>query len=300
MKNNIMLSIMLSIMLLTVFPVGALAVVVDTISKSNIAKTYIYPYEEDDTESYILYDDSTKESINKNFVALFINGSIIKNANLITENDRILLPVRILAENLGAQIKWDSKTGKVTIIDAENTIELFIDHKNAKINGEKIDLDVAPRIFNNSTYVPIRFVAEALNAKIDFFNGKDLTQQHILPRMPHVMVSRYPSSVEMLSKEEAIEKVREELIVAFENKFGEFIPLAENEEPSKEDDKAILRDVITNLNIESENDRYYVVPVMFDFWIDKYTGDIYTFYNGLRMSINIFNPYAENALSFAG
>lgn len=39
---------------------------------------------------------------------------------------------------------------------------------------------------------------------------------------------------------------------------------------------------------------------LIDFWIDKYTGDIYTFYNGLTMSINIFNPYAENALSFAG
>lgn len=299
MKNNTMLSIMLSIMLLTVFPVGALAA--DTISKTNIDKTYIYPYERgDDTEFYILYDDSTKEPISKDFVGLFINGSIIKNANLITENNRILLPIRIVAENLGARIEWNSKKGKVTIIDAENTIELFMGQKNAKINGEKFDLDVAPKIFNNSTYVPMRFVAEALNAKIDYFNGKDITHQHILPRMPHAMISRYPSKVEMISKEEAIEKARQELILAFENKFGKFIPLAENEKPSKEDDKAILRNVITNLKIESQNDRYYVVPVMFDFWIDKYTGDVYTFYNGLRMSINIFNPYAENALSFAG
>jgi len=161
-------------------------------------------------------------------------------------------------------------------------------------------LDVAPKIFNNRTYVPIRFVVEALNAKVDYFDGKDTTKPHIVERMPHVMISRYPSNVKILSKEEAIQKAREQLIIAYEKKFGEFIPLAENEEPSKEDDKAILRDVISNLTIKSENDRYYVIPVMYDFWIDKYTGDVYTFYNGLVMLINIFNPYDEDALSFPG
>ena len=273
----------------------------DTMPKTNIDKTSIFPYEgRDDTEYYIIYGDSTKEPISKEFIGLFINGSIIKNSNLITENDRTLLPVRNIAESLGAKVYWDSKTRKVTIIDAENTIELFIDNKNAKINGKEFVLDVVPKIFNNYTYVPVRFVAEALNAKVNYFDGKDITKPHIVIRMPHVMISRYPDNVKTISKEEAIERVREQLIIAFKKKFGEFIPLAENEKPSREDDKAILRDVITNLKIESENDRYYVIPVMYDFWVDKYTGDVYTFYNGLVMTINIFNPYDEDALSFPG
>lgn len=302
MKKTKMLSIMLTIIFLTAFSVRTFAEDVDdTMPDTNIDKTSIYLYEGmDDIERYIIYGDSTKETISKDFIGLFINGSIIKNANLITENERILLPIRIVTENLGARIDWDSKTRKVTIIDAENTIQLFIDKKNAKINGKEYNLDVAPKIFNNRTYVPIRFVVEALNAKVDYFDGKDTTKPHIVERMPHVMISRYPSNVKILSKEEAIQKAREQLIIAYEKKFGEFIPLAENEEPSKEDDKAILRDVISNLTIKSENDRYYVIPVMYDFWIDKYTGDVYTFYNGLVMLINIFNPYDEDALSFPG
>lgn len=297
-----MLSIMLTIIFLIAFSVRTFAEDVDdTMPNTNIDKTSIYLYEGmDDIERYIIYGDSTKETISKDFIGLFINGSIIKNANLITENERILLPIRIVTENLGARIDWDSKTRKVTIIDAESTIQLFIDKKNAKINGKEYNLDVAPKIFNNRTYVPIRFVVEALNAKVDYFDGKDTTKPHIVERMPHVMISRYPSNVKILSKEEAIQKAREQLIIAYEKKFGEFIPLAENEEPSKEDDKAILRDVISNLTIKSENDRYYVIPVMYDFWIDKYTGDVYTFYNGLVMLINIFNPYDEDALSFPG
>lgn len=301
MRNKI-LSFMLTIIFLIAFSVRTFAEDVDdTMPNTNIDKTSIYLYEGmDDIERYIIYGDSTKETISKDFIGLFINGSIIKNANLITENERILLPIRIVTENLGARIDWDSKTRKVTIIDAENTIQLFIDKKNAKINGKEYNLDVAPKIFNNRTYVPIRFVVEALNAKVDYFDGKDTTKPHIVERMPHVMISRYPSNVKILSKEEAIQKAREQLIIAYEKKFGEFIPLAENEEPSKEDDKAILRDVISNLTIKSENDRYYVIPVMYDFWIDKYTGDVYTFYNGLVMLINIFNPYDEDALSFPG
>lgn len=302
MKKTKMLSIMLTIIFLIAFSVRTFAEDVDdTMPNTNIDKTSIYLYEGmDDIERYIIYGDSTKETISKDFIGLFINGSIIKNANLITENERILLPIRIVTENLGARIDWDSKTRKVTIIDAENTIQLFIDKKNAKINGKEYNLDVAPKIFNNRTYVPIRFVVEALNAKVDYFDGKDTTKPHIVERMPHVMISRYPSNVKILSKEEAIQKAREQLIIAYEKKFGEFIPLAENEEPSKKDDKAILRDVISNLTIKSENDRYYVIPVMYDFWIDKYTGDVYTFYNGLVMLINIFNPYDEDALSFPG
>ncbi|UNK18733.1 copper amine oxidase N-terminal domain-containing protein [Paenibacillus sp. N3/727] len=177
---------------------------------------------------------------------------------------------------------------------------LFIDDKNAKMNGKTFNMDVAPKIIQHYTYVPLRFVAEAPNAKVDYFNGKDLTQLHILPRLPHVLISRYPSDAKILSEEAAIAKLKQELVIAYEKKFGEFIPLGASEKPGQDDDKAILRNVISHLKVASENDCYYVVPVMYDFWIDKYTGDIYTFYNGLAMSINKFDPYAENALSFPG
>jgi hypothetical protein len=52
--------------------------------------------------------------------------------------------------------------------------------------------------------------------------------------------------------------------------------------------------------VKSENDRYYVIPVVYDFWVDKYRGDVYTFYNGIVMQINIFDPNAEGALAFPG
>jgi len=159
---------------------------------------------------------------------------------------------------------------------------------------------VAPKIINDFTYVPLRFVAEALHAKVDYFDGEDITKAHILLRVPHVMISRYPDNAKMLTKEEAVEKLREQLIIAYENKFGTFIAFSSNEKPKEDNDKENLRYVISNLEIASENDRYFAVPVVFDFWIDKYTGEVYVFYNGQTMTINIFDPYSEYALTFAG
>jgi hypothetical protein len=36
------------------------------------------------------------------------------------------------------------------------------------INNQKVDLDVYPKIIDSRTMVPIRFVSEALGAKVDW------------------------------------------------------------------------------------------------------------------------------------
>lgn len=162
-------------------------------------------------------------------------------------------------------------------------------------------MDAAPKLHNNSAYVSAGFVAEALNAQVSYFDGEDKSKTHIVVRMPHVMIGRYPDSVRKLSEEEAAEIVREQLIIAFEKKFGEFVPFGEDEDVGgRLNEEASLRKIITNLAVESENGRYYSIPVVYDFWVDKYTGDVYTFYNGIVMAINIFDPYKEGALAFPG
>ena len=298
----------IAIVFLLAFPVYVSAN--EGIPKTNIGNITIVPPNEGSLEEgFIQYGDSSKEILEENYIGLFINGSIIKNANLIIENDRTLLPLRLISEYLGAKVDWEPTARMVTITDEDNTIELFIDNENAKINDKEYVIDAAPKILNDVTYVPARFVAEALNAKVDYFDGVDTTNTHIVIRMRHVMISKYLDNAKEFTKEEAILLVKQQLIIAFEKKFGEFIPFDNNEKYGKdagrtiwsdEDEKAHMRDVITNLKIQSENDRYYVMPVVFDFWFDKYTGDIYVFYNGQGMSISVFDPYSEGALAFVG
>ncbi len=84
----------------------------------------------------------------------------------IIANDRTMLPVRYVAEALGAEILWDGATSTATIKTDTVTIKLVVGVAVANVNGQAIPLDVAPFIENSRTYMPVRFVAEQLGANV--------------------------------------------------------------------------------------------------------------------------------------
>ena len=101
--------------------------------------------------------------------AFTVNGkSKTLDSPPVIKNGRTLLPIRPVIESLGGTVAWDSATRKVTIKLGSTTIELWIDKKNAKVNGVTKTLDVAPQIINGRTMVPVRFVSENLGAKVDW------------------------------------------------------------------------------------------------------------------------------------
>jgi len=77
---------------------------------------------------------------------------------------RTMLPVRFVAEALGAEVEWNEKEQKVTITKGEITIIIYIDSDIAYVNGKETILDSPSLIENDRIYTPIRFVAENLNA----------------------------------------------------------------------------------------------------------------------------------------
>ncbi|MCT4619326.1 MAG: NEAT domain-containing protein [Marinisporobacter sp.] len=86
-------------------------------------------------------------------------------APLIKEN-RTLVPLRGICEALGAKVKWQGATRSILLSDGEMKIELQVDEKSAKVNGKTIKMDVAPKIINERTFVPIRFISENLKHEV--------------------------------------------------------------------------------------------------------------------------------------
>ncbi len=84
----------------------------------------------------------------------------------LIKNDFTLTPARFVAESLGAKVEWIGEQRKVVITKGDIVIELVIDNKEAKVNGETVMLDVAPCIINDFTYTPARFVAENLQSNV--------------------------------------------------------------------------------------------------------------------------------------
>lgn len=79
---------------------------------------------------------------------------------------RTMIPARMVSESLGATVAWDDKSRVVTITKGTDVITLTIDKTQAYKAGKVITLDVPARITNNRTYVPLRFISEALGSSV--------------------------------------------------------------------------------------------------------------------------------------
>ncbi|MGC9089243.1 MAG: stalk domain-containing protein [Caldisericia bacterium] len=94
---------------------------------------------------------------------------------------RTLLPIRWVAEPLGATVGWDGVEKKVTVTLKSTTIELWIGKNIARVNGVDTPIDpnnpkVVPMIISGRTMLPVRFVAENLGCQVDWdSNTKTVT-----------------------------------------------------------------------------------------------------------------------------
>jgi len=102
-----------------------------------------------------------------------------------------------------------------------------------------------------------------------------------------------------LTAEEAAELLRVALTEAYENIYGTFVPLDSKPEEYVPDAE-YLRWVISHLEVSEETEDGYTFPVIFPFFVDRYSGMICKVYNGLNPIMTEFDPLSSSALSFAG
>ncbi|MCP3807817.1 stalk domain-containing protein [Paenibacillus sp. Lou8.1] len=100
-------------------------------------------------------------------VEVFIDGKLQQYEQPATSiSGSMLVPFRAVFEALGAKVKWDGATKTVTATKGNTTIKLTVGSRDAYINGKLVRLNAAPRLINGKVMVPIRFVSEALGAKV--------------------------------------------------------------------------------------------------------------------------------------
>lgn len=92
----------------------------------------------------------------------------------INKENRTVVPVRFIAEALGAKVDWNGETRTVLIDQDEKHIELKIGAMQATVNSEIVKFDTKAEIYFDRTFVPLRFVSEALGATVGW-NGETRT-----------------------------------------------------------------------------------------------------------------------------
>ncbi len=86
----------------------------------------------------------------------------------ILKDGRVFLPIRYISEYFGAQVTWEDQTKTVTVKQGSKTISLQIGNSIAQIDGKEVSLDVPAFINGARTYVPLRFIGEALGRYVDW------------------------------------------------------------------------------------------------------------------------------------
>lgn len=110
-------------------------------------------------------------------ITVLINGVKLETevAPKIVEG-RTMLPMRAIFEELGATVTWMQEDKIIFATKGECLIVMQIDNnmmsvrKSGDENNKSVTLDVAPFIESDRTLVPVRAVAEALQAKVNWDN----------------------------------------------------------------------------------------------------------------------------------
>ena len=77
-------------------------------------------------------------------------------------NGRTLVPMRAFFEALGADVDWEDETRTAIGKRGDVEVRIPIGSTNPTINGVVHPIDVAAAIFDGRTFIPARFVSEAL------------------------------------------------------------------------------------------------------------------------------------------
>ena len=111
-----------------------------------------------------------------------VNNDVVsvEDAAPYVANDRTYVPFRALGEALGAKVVWDNDARTVTYTLGKTEVVMTIGEKTYTVNGEEKTMDVAPEITNDRTYVPVRFVGEALGFKVTALSAADGTTASVV------------------------------------------------------------------------------------------------------------------------
>lgn len=113
-------------------------------------------------------------------ISIFVEDKEIQSSVApILEQGRVLVPIRVVAESLGAKVSWDQKKNTVTIRKWSESVILTLGKNTASRDGKPnesgiIDLDVTVKKENNRIYVPLRFLSQQYGYIVDW-NGKSIT-----------------------------------------------------------------------------------------------------------------------------
>lgn len=108
-------------------------------------------------------------------VDVYVNGEYVyfpdQKPFVDTKTNRTYVPIRFVAEELGAKVDWDAQKMTAVIGRDGKTVTVTVGTNIAYVDNKLVTLDAVAMLVNQRTVVPLRFVSEALGEKVKWEPG---------------------------------------------------------------------------------------------------------------------------------
>lgn len=95
---------------------------------------------------------------------------ISKEEQVQNVKGNIMVPLRLVTEQLGYTVKWDNTTKTAIIEQKGTTLKLTVNQTMAEVSGKQVTLDNPPFLSGSTTFVPLRFIGEQTGAAVGWDN----------------------------------------------------------------------------------------------------------------------------------
>ncbi len=127
------------------------------------------PQEEaEDGQTIFLQVDNPHAIVNDKAVLIDKDNPEVKP---VIKNNRTLLPLRFVTENLCLSVQWDEAAGKAILTKDNKIVECYPNSCMVKIDNIPVQLDVPAKIIEGRLYIPLRATSELFGKNISYRKG---------------------------------------------------------------------------------------------------------------------------------
>ncbi|MGB9749663.1 MAG: stalk domain-containing protein [Caldisericia bacterium] len=267
---------------------------------------------------YLNTFSTLKMRINENFV-YFEGEKKVIDTSIFIYNGRTMVPVRFIGENYGFEVTW--KEGEVTLKNNKNEIKLYVGKNEIIVNGNKIKIDSEVILKDGRTFLPIRYISEALNLIVSWNGEKqEVTIEGYINEDIKKIILGIDSNNDYLRKSILLSSKKiyflnflsKEEISNFENQFllrGIKLWLSYDENNINHQSPIIENFILISDNspyVIKDNRKYNIFDATKNFSLTKFVdfrfkekNEYYILINE-TFFINLLNPYIEKDSNFSG
>ncbi|MCL2198965.1 MAG: stalk domain-containing protein [Defluviitaleaceae bacterium] len=121
-------------------------------------------------------------------IPVYVNGQGVDfaGAHPVNLEGRVFVPVRDVFEAMGFEVGWDDGTATASVSNTAHTVSIRRGDDFITVNGDVVYPDVPPQIIDGSLMLPLRAIAQAVGANVEWTEDSRVVITHRRPTLPRL------------------------------------------------------------------------------------------------------------------